>query len=447
MTVPSMGFKAFSFDSDGKHVDALFCSWRERAVVIRWNIETGVEVKSLQIATNENECAVVSTYEIWSAVFSKNNTVLITGHWSKICVWTLDGDSSTLSTTIKGDWLSTTAIDVTRSGDVIASGGDDGVIRLFDASSGAPLAVCHRHTSHIKSLVFSPQEDRLVSTSIDLTVRVWDTRKEAWSLSSPGNSRRFDSIVFSPNGKFIAARSRKDSLVWDGTNGSILFTLTGRTYIESLTFSPDSALLASFSRWEGVYLWSVGLEESVPRTLSNSNIVGELRSFRIVFSATGNQLAVVNEMGGPLTRSFQVRIWNVSNSNGDDLAKLTNEPFQSKCHDGDCPHFLQFSSKESLVLVRHPYPTDGDKVTIWDRMADAVEEHDYDEDSHSSPKPSFKVVWSWIVSVRTGRRLFWLPESRRPGPGNLFATHKSLIATASSDGFLSLLDMSPFEGL
>jgi WD40 repeat protein len=103
MTVPTMDCKTFSVDSDGRHVDTLFVSEDEPAVVKRWNIETGDEVKSLKmIATDYIDCAV----------FSKNNTVLITGHYEKICVWTLDGDSYALSTTINGKW-GTRAIDVT----------------------------------------------------------------------------------------------------------------------------------------------------------------------------------------------------------------------------------------------------------------------------------------------------------------------------------------------
>jgi hypothetical protein len=99
------------------------------------------------------------------------------------------------------------------------------------------------------------------------------------------------------------------------------------------------------------------------------------------------------------------------------------------------------------MLVRHLDPDDGHKVIIWDRMADAVEEHDYDEDSHSSLKPAFVDDQGWTVSIRTGRLLFWLPESRRPRFYSSFATYESLIATGSEAGVLSLVDMSPFEGL
>jgi WD40 repeat protein len=124
MTTLAMNFGTLSLDSDGRHIDALFTPENEPAasVVKRWNMETGDELKSMQIVMDDVFCAV----------FSKNNTVLITGHRKMICVWSLDGDgdSCSLSTTINSDWDLTTAIDVTRSGDVIASGGDDGVIRL-----------------------------------------------------------------------------------------------------------------------------------------------------------------------------------------------------------------------------------------------------------------------------------------------------------------------------
>jgi hypothetical protein len=64
------------------------------------------------------------------------------------------------------------------------------------------------------------------------------------------------------------------------------------------------------------------------------------------------------------------------------------------------------------------------KVIVWDRMTDSMEEYDHDQDSHPSLKPTFIVDQGWIVSVRTGRRLIWLPESRRPSPQrNCFAIH------------------------
>jgi WD40 repeat protein len=435
ITMPAMKFKTFALDSDGRHVDALFVSEDEPAVMKRWNIVTGDEVKSLRIATDE----------IYCTVFSKNNTVLITGHQNKICVWTLDDDTSSLSTTINGDWR-VTAIDVTRSGDVIASGGDDGVIRLFDASSGDPLAVYRGHTQPITSVVFSPQEDRLVSTSRDETVRIWDTRKEAWSLSSSGSMRH---VVFSPNGRIIAASARNDIIISDGRDGSVLCTFTGHTdSVRSLAFSPDNTLLASFSRTDGVFLWSIGTKGSLPRLLSNSNTIDTDSSW-IVFSAYGTQLAIVNEtfMDESVTFSFQVRIWDVPNSNGVDSAEPGNELFHSNSHDGRSPHLLRLSSNESLTFVRHLEPDENDKVIVWDRITDAMEEHDYDQDSHSSLKPVFVEDRGWVVSARTGRQLFWLPESRRPSCRDSVATRGNLIAIGSSTGVLSLLDMSPLGGL
>jgi WD40 repeat protein len=437
-TVPAMQLQTFSFSSDGKHVDALFAPKGERAVVKRWNIDTGDEVKSLRIAWDV----------IYCAVFSKNRAVLITGHVTKILVWTLDGDSSTLSTRIDSSWGPTFAIDVTRSGDIVASAGDDNLIRLFDASSGAALAVYHGHANTIGSLVFSRQEDCLVSTSSsDDTVRVWDTRKEAWSLDSSSSGHRLENIVFSPNGKFIAAISRVHILVWDGRDGSVLCKLTGHTgHVRSLVFSPDCTLLASFSPEDGVFLWSVGTKRPLPRRLSNSS-TNDSRRFFIVFSATGTQLAVVNPtiIGGPVRDSIQVRIWDVSKSKGADSAEPGNEIFRSKGSDWGFPHFIRFSSNESLMLVRRLGAYYDGKVIVWDRVTNAVEEHDYDQDTHSSLNPAFHYDQGWIVSVNTGRRLIWLPERRRPYNGISYATHGNLIVIDSEPGVLSLLNLSPFE--
>jgi hypothetical protein len=165
-----------------------------------------------------------------------------------------------------------------------------------------------------------------------------------------------------------------------------------------------------------------------------------------VFSATGTQLAIVHMDKRDL--SFQVRIWDVSNSKGADSAEPENESFRSKWNYGSDPNFIRFSSNEPLVPVQHSNSYYDNKVIVWNRMTDAVEEHDYDQDSHSSLKPTFGEDRGWIVSIRTGRRLIWLPESRRSLPyRTCFAIHGNLIATGSSSGVLSLLDLSPFEGI
>lgn len=307
-----------------------------------------------------------------------------------------------------------------------------------------------------------------MSTLHDETLRVWDTRKEARSLNpfSDRTSHGLANVIFSGNGEYIAASTitQSDIFVWDGTNGSSLTTFAGHTdYIHSLAFSPDSTLLASVSEGDGVFLWDLG-KESPPRKLSNSDTTKMERfssfttpadrvriNLRIVFSATGKQLAVVSETttsaDGQSRRSFRVKIWDVSKCKGEDTTEVGIEIFQSKRNGGYLPHFIRFAPHEPLAFARHWDHRCDSKVIVWDRVNDTVDEHDYDGDIDAVLIHNFYVREGWIVSGRTNRRLLWMPESRRSGCGVSIATHGDMFAVGSGGGVFSLFDMSPLISL
>jgi WD40 repeat protein len=431
---PAMNFKTFSFISDGIHIDALFSTTDDVALVKRWNVDSGEEVNSLEIKSEE----------ITTAVFSKNNAVLITGHLNKICVWNLDGNCITQSNSITGDWGNVTAIDATQAGDIIASGGDDAVIRLWDASSLAPLASYPSHTRY--SLRFSPQGDRLASISLDKTLRVWDTSKEAFHLKS--SSHPLENVTFSPNGEYVAASSGKDIFLWDGRKGTYLTTFTGHSQvIKSLAFVKHLSLLASFSSADGVFLWDVERRWTQPKTLEKSQTIGSHDTLNIVVNPLGYNIAVVfgdsSNENAQHQYSFKARIWYVPMYWTDSTEIGYETGCRMRC-EGLRPHFIQFAELKSLAVVRYFQPRYESKITILGLCSDTLEECDYNEAIHLASNPAYFVEASWIVSKRTGKRLLWLPENRRPIPGE-YTVYGNIIAVGSKTGELSLLDMSYLE--
>ena len=56
----------------------------------------------------------------------------------------------------------------------IASGSDDGTVRIWDAESGQELLQLKGHTSSVFSVTFSPDSKRVASGSYDKTVRIWE---------------------------------------------------------------------------------------------------------------------------------------------------------------------------------------------------------------------------------------------------------------------------------
>jgi WD40 repeat protein len=440
---PAMNFKTFSFIPDGIHMDALFSATDNVTLVKRWNVDSGEEVNSLEIRSEE----------ITTAVFSKSNTELITGHINKICVWNLVGNRITQCNTVTGDWGNVTSMGVTQSGDVIASGGADMVIRLWDASSLAPLASYPGHKCSIKSLRFYPQGDRLVSI-LRNGLRVWHTRKEDLCLTPSTNRLALTNVILSPNGEYVAASAGKDILVWDGRKGTFLTTYTGHSQvIKSLAFVQHLSLLASVSSSDGVFLWDLQGKGTHPKLLSGSKTMGPHNFINIVTNARGDKLAVIyDDRSTQFRYPFKLRVWDME-TYGVDEPEIGIEIFQSKCHEGRRTRFVRFSSSEPLAVV-HPFePKYEHKVTVWDYRSDSLKEYDYNKDISSDLKPDYSVEESWIVSNRTGKRLLWLPESRRAtfegfdGYAAAQAVRGNIVAVGSKTGELSLLNMSSLESL
>jgi WD40 repeat protein len=74
---------------------------------------------------------------------------------------------------LKGDkhWHRTVAF--SPDGKIVAAGGADGHIRLWDVQTGNLIETLEGHTDQIYSIAFSPDGKTLASTGQDQTVRLW----------------------------------------------------------------------------------------------------------------------------------------------------------------------------------------------------------------------------------------------------------------------------------
>src|SRR6266851_5209834 len=136
---------------------------------------------------------------------------------------------------------------------IVASGGYQGTIQFWEATTGKEIRQMQAATHTIPSIAFSPDGKRLASTG-NKVIQLWDvsTGKELSKITADvplSSSNGVVPIVFSPDGTALASVAADHSLrVWNVTTGKERLKLTGhKIKVNCLVFSDDSKTLFSAS--------------------------------------------------------------------------------------------------------------------------------------------------------------------------------------------------------
>jgi WD40 repeat protein len=164
------------------------------------------------------------------------------------------------------------ALDFGPESRTLASGGGDGVVRLWDVASGARIGGMGRHNDRIHSLAFEPNGRNVITASDDLTIRVWDanTKKEVRAFAE--NMDKLITAAFSADRTVVAysaktieidlTRNRRTDKRFvrmrDLSSGRDLFTFEGHTGdITGVAFLPGRRFILSCSVDKTVKIWDV----------------------------------------------------------------------------------------------------------------------------------------------------------------------------------------------
>ena len=146
----------------------------------------------------------------------------------------------------------------------LASGSDDGTIKIWDLTSGGCIQTLEGHSGYVWSVAFSPDCQQLASGSGDKTARIWDLTSGSCVHILEGHLDTIVSAAFSADGQRLVSLSdwKLTAIkVWDLTSGSCALTfkinLNGSSNMSSfcekpyITFDPAGrCLLTDTSRIE-----------------------------------------------------------------------------------------------------------------------------------------------------------------------------------------------------
>jgi WD40 repeat protein len=145
-------------------------------------------------------------------------------------------------------------------GRLIATGGMDTAIKIWDAATGRVLHTLGGHAGGVKAVAFSPDGQRLASGGNDGRIKLWDVASgaEADALAGQANV-----LAFSRDGRWLASGGADFKVrLWNlSTRESRQFDGHYRLVL-ALAFSPDGNYLASGGADEVVNLWDLMKRES-----------------------------------------------------------------------------------------------------------------------------------------------------------------------------------------
>jgi hypothetical protein len=180
---------------------------------------------------------------------------------------------------------------------------------LWDVPTVEPMLHFNAHTVEVWDVACSFDSSRLAIAGDDDVVRIWDARSGAFVRSIPEFRDKVTNLAYSYSGRYLAIATGDQVYVWDEQELEFCHELRGHdNSVTHALFSPDDQVVVTLSHDLSVRLWSVTTGELLQVLLGHGSAPQA-----VCFSRDGKRLVTGDELG-------MVHIWD--RATGQELLKL-----------------------------------------------------------------------------------------------------------------------------